>query len=277
LAIGQTLEKQPKSFFICADDLSCNCELPFLVTSESFTIAPSSTQKTIATCELNLLDINKVIGCVLPETSISKQLCKIKDKIDCENLNINSTPITYSPSIASKKNCGYKWKGFSLRKYRVQVKKWKESGVLTCNESMCTSATFLALISHAKFKMENGEMSQEEYDAISTVGGDAYKMLNTAAEPNELVERFGLGEGHVIHIADAALDESPVPTKGDIVQLWRNTGSGHSVVFKGLLDSNNDGVSDKFCYWRSQKRTDGFGNSCEDISKINRLLVGHLK
>jgi len=142
---------------------------------------------------------------------------------------------------------------------------------------MCTSATFLALISHAKYKMESGEISQEEFDDISTVGADAYKMLNTSAEPNELVERFGLGKGHIIHIADTVLDESPVPTKGDIVQLWRKNGSGHSVVFKGLLDSDNDGVSDKFCYWSSQKRTDGFGNSCEDINTVNRLLIGHLK
>jgi len=187
------------------------------------------------------------------------------------------TPATYSPSLASPKNCGYRWRGFNISEYKKQVQNWKQNDIISCKESMCTSATFLALISHAKYKMESGEISQEEFDDISTVGADAYKMLNTSAEPNELVERFGLGKGHIIHIADTVLDESPVPTKGDIVQLWRKNGSGHSVVFKGLLDSDNDGVSDKFCYWSSQKRTDGFGNSCEDINTVNRLLIGHLK
>ena len=246
------------------------------MTSESFILAPSLDEKVLASCELSLVNISKAISCVSPEIDIAPQLCQNTNE-DCSNLIINTTPATYIPSLAPVKNCGYRWRGFNVKKFRVQVQNWKEKETLICSESMCTSATFLALISQAKSKMESGDISQQEFDDISTVGADAYKMLNSAAEPNELVERFGLGTGHIIHIADTNLDESPIPTKGDIVQFWRKNGSGHSVVFKGFLDTDNDGVSDKICYWSSQKRTDGFGNSCEDINEVNRLLIGHLE
>jgi hypothetical protein len=49
---------------------------------------------------------------------------------------------------------------------------------------------------------------------------------------------------------------------GDFVQLWRHSGSGHSVIFINWVKNNNDQVVG-FRYWSTQKATNGIGYNTE--------------
>ena len=65
-----------------------------------------------------------------------------------------------------------------------------------------------------------------------------------------------LGIGRAVELADAK--------PGDFVQFWRQSGSGHSVVF--LERVREDGVLVGFRYRSSQKSTDGIGDRTEYFS-----------
>jgi hypothetical protein len=65
--------------------------------------------------------------------------------------------------------------------------------------------------------------------------------------------RNGLG----VRIADWE-DARP----GDFVQLWRHSGSGHAVVFRGW-DRDSEGRIQGIRYWSTQGSTDGIGERSE--------------
>lgn len=68
------------------------------------------------------------------------------------------------------------------------------------------------------------------------------------------VENFGIGKG--VPLEDAQ--------PGDFVQLWREGGSGHSVIFLEWVEE--DGKRVGFRYRSSQKLTDGIGDRTEYFS-----------
>ena len=102
-------------------------------------------------------------------------------------------------------------------------------------------------------------------------------MLNANAEPNQLVEAYGIGSGHIQYIQDRELGNAGVPAAGDLVQIWRKNSSGHSVIFKGFVDKDKDGVPELLCYWSSQTSTEGYGDRCETTDDMDRILIGHFK
>lgn len=260
---------------VCKKNEQCECKLPNLTVKENFKIPPKYLSKEIISCNLLSFDLKRNLECLSFKDQNFKFSClAIKENICQDPYRI---PLTYNPSLKAKKNCGYKWKNFRMTPYRAMLKDWIDKDILKCQYSMCVTAVHLALVAHAKKKYSNGQITKEQYEDIITPNSLAYNLLNENAEPNELVEKYNLGTGHIIHLNKKNLDNVSSLSKGDIVQIWRKSHSGHSVIFKGLLDEDNDGKSDLFCYWSSQKKTNGFGNVCEPINKISRLLIGHLQ
>lgn len=173
------------------------------------------------------------------------------------------------------KNCGYKWRGFSMSRYREDVRHFIANGDVNCNHSMCTSAVFMALIAHAKKSKKSRSITNDELGELTTPGGKAYRIINENTEPNVLVEVYGLGKGYTFDGArEIARTGKNIPKKGDLIQIWRRNGSGHSAIFKGFIDKNKDGVNDFLCYWSSQKKTNGYGDRCETIHDMETLRVG---
>lgn len=71
--------------------------------------------------------------------------------------------------------------------------------------------------------------------------------------PGVALERFGLGD---------IIEKRADVKKGDYVQFWRTTGSGHSVVFiDWLISTSGDTVGIK--YWSTQSSTNGINFSSE--------------
>ncbi|MCK5738582.1 T9SS type A sorting domain-containing protein [bacterium] len=84
--------------------------------------------------------------------------------------------------------------------------------------------------------------------------------------PGMALETFGLGE--VVYSWD---DVKP----GDYVQLWRSSGSGHSVIFVNWL-TNSTGDKIGFRYWSTQTSTNGISYNNEYFQHGGgRVLVGH--
>lgn len=59
---------------------------------------------------------------------------------------------------------------------------------------------------------------------------------------------------------------------GDFVQLWRHSGSGHSVIFSELIKENSEPVGLK--YWSTQPSTDGIGYNTEYFGTDSGLNLG---
>lgn len=73
--------------------------------------------------------------------------------------------------------------------------------------------------------------------------------------PSLAFDNWGLG----VEVTDLA-DALP----GDFVQLWRHSGSGHSVIFLGWQTSG-DGAITGMDYWSCQGSTDGIGYASEAV------------
>ncbi len=69
------------------------------------------------------------------------------------------------------------------------------------------------------------------------------------------LEKYGIGK----QIKD--LDKA---SAGDFVQIWRNSGSGHSVIFNEW-ERNDQGKITGLKYWSSQGATDGIGYRTEPV------------
>lgn len=59
---------------------------------------------------------------------------------------------------------------------------------------------------------------------------------------------------------------------GDLIQFWRNNGSGHSVVFLGLV-RNENGIPAGLRFWSSQTGSGGFGISEEYFGTSGKSII----
>lgn len=262
---------------LTACDASCECEAPMVSSKEQFVFAPQNQKQNVLACHLSALDIKRALDCVtsMGESMVSCGEAPSEDN-SCDNLESHfQYPTTYQLADKAPQGCGYEWKNFNVPEYRKVVGRLLDEGKVSCTKSMCTSATFLALVEKAKDLYKNNKISKAKFNELTTPYGKAYQILNNNAEPNELFEKYGLGSGHVIYPDESKKKEWKVPQAGDITQIWRKNNSGHSVIFKGFLDKDGDGKNDHICYWSSQTRTNGYGNVCEKISSVDRILVGH--
>ncbi len=61
---------------------------------------------------------------------------------------------------------------------------------------------------------------------------------------------------------------------GDFVQLWRSSGSGHSVIFRGWRKDARGRIT-ALRYWSTQKSTDGIGENEEKLTTAGgKVLLG---
>lgn len=257
-------------------DQSCECPSPYLPIENTFKTFKSSER--LAQCGLDLSMVLKNLTCLQALGLTRSQICApegaVMGKVCFDE---SPLPATYQTTFKAPKNCGYKWRGFSLYQYKQTVERYIATDKINCGPSMCTSAAFLALVAKAKELYQSGEISPRQFRELTVPQEKGYMILNSNAEPNTLVESFGIGTGHTQYIADKELGKDGVPVAGDLVQIWRSNGSGHSVVFKGFVDENNDGVPEMLCYWSSQTSTEGYGDRCETTDDMDRVLVGHFK
>jgi hypothetical protein len=72
--------------------------------------------------------------------------------------------------------------------------------------------------------------------------------------PGPAVEKYGIGD-KIYSFADAR--------KGDFLQYWRTTGSGHSVIFIEWMLNTATGDTTGFRYWSTQGSTNGINYSTE--------------
>lgn len=260
------------------DDLQpcpgCQCSDGLIEKKETFKTEDNTTEF------LSCFKVNEeklVTSCLQSHVDMSKNC----DRCSQADLKVKTCspekmylPATYDAGEAAPANCKYRWKGFNSKEYNNVVDTWLNKDQIKCTPSMCTSAAFLAVIGKMKSLVSEGKMSEADLKANSQTTSLAFRILNHNAEPNKLVEELKIGSGSIQYVAENQLGTNGVPKKGDLVQLWRKNNSGHSAVFKGFIDTDNDGKPDKICFWSSQSKTNGYGNSCEDVDKIDRVLIG---
>ena len=71
--------------------------------------------------------------------------------------------------------------------------------------------------------------------------------------PGLALEAYGLGE---------RIEKMQDVQKGDFVQIWRSTGSGHSVIFIDWI-LNDEGDTTGMTYWSTQPKTNGVNYNTE--------------
>ena len=175
------------------------------------------------------------------------------------------------------KGCGYAWKKFNTPAFKETVKEFLKSGKVLCSkrhQSMCTSATFLAFLMKAKELVKERKLTLEQVEQWADLKGPVWTILNAQARPDLLLQEMNLGEGRTLRQKEIPTDNWP--GQGDLVQIWRKDRSGHSVVFSNLLKSP-DGKVVGLCYWASNKSTNGYGEKCEPIEKVDRLIAARFK
>lgn len=125
------------------------------------------------------------------------------------------------------------------------------------NRSYCVGLTFETF-------MRSWEIADIESSGDGTINGmtvsdvqnfriDWYVRDLLGAGPADAVENYGIGE--------LVTDWDDVQA-GDFLQFWRNSGSGHNVIFIDWeYDTNNNRIG--FLYWSTQSSTDGIGYNSE--------------
>ncbi len=268
-----TLQAENKA---CYPKKPCQCSKDSMKIKSIYAMPGEGNQAELETC-LKILDFDAFRRC--SDASINRKDCNYSNYSSIDEYcltQLEQSPGTLDVIPMAPAGCKYKWKGFSMKRYREDVGQLIAKEKVRCSPSMCTSATFLALASHAKKLKAAGKIDEVTFKKLTTPGGEAYRILNTAAQPGDLVEKYGLGKAHVFRGEKISHTGNKVPKMGDLIQMWRKSGSGHSAVFNGFLDKDNDGKNDHICYWSSQSKTDGYGRRCEETSKMEQLLVGSL-
>ncbi len=95
----------------------------------------------------------------------------------------------------------------------------------------------------------DGSLNEMDVSELYDFRTDWYVRDLWGAGAADAVELWGLGE----EVTDLA-DLQP----GDFVQFWRNSGSGHSVIFIDW-ETDGDGAITGMYYWSCQGSTDGLG------------------
>jgi len=125
------------------------------------------------------------------------------------------------------------------------------------NRSFCVGLTFEVFMRafDEADRMTGGDGS---LNGLSILDLDDFRTLwfivNLYGDENvDALEDYGLGE-QVTNLNDAR--------PGDIVQFWRNSGSGHNNIFVDWIRNNNGDITG-LTYWSTQGSTDGIGYNDE--------------
>lgn len=177
-------------------------------------------------------------------------------------------------SRISPANCGYNFQRFNANGFRETIAVFLRKNQILCNSrrnhSMCTSAAFLAFLSELRRLKDLGLITEEKIQELSDLRGQAWKYINDQARPDLLLQELGLGGGRVIRKADFPVEGWP--RQGDLLQIWREDNTGHSVVFGGYM-KDPSGTIRGVCYWSANLSTNGYGKLCEPMEVVNRMIV----
>jgi hypothetical protein len=186
--------------------------------------------------------------------------------------NLYTTAITTFP-----RGCGYRWQGFNVGAFRQTRAHYLRTGQVLCggeHHSMCTSATYLVLAGELQRRYREGRLSRARYEElIAFPQGDLWDYLNYQARPDLLMTETDppLGTSRVLRRRQ--LPDPEWPRQGDLVQITRQNGFGHSVVFADYLREN--GQVTGLCYWSSNS-PNGYGRRCESLAVVQTLAIGRL-
>jgi hypothetical protein len=257
-----TLPLWGDDLFICQKNTSCCSDPQSSPYPENYDFFESKTFKgKIYSCRKDLKEALEEVDKVpmRPET----QVCTEKKSSTLLEIVENFPP-----------DCGYNWSKFNLNSYKDLVTQFLQDGTVLCDPkghpTMCTSAVYLAFLIQIKRLKEEGKLSQAKYESLTKFPGDSWKYLNNQARPDLLLQDNNLGIGKRLRRGE--FPSKNWPKEGDLVQLWRDNHSGHSIVFSGYL-TNSQGKAIGICYWTSNIKTNGYGKMCEDLGAINRLIV----
>lgn len=193
-------------------------------------------------------------------------------KIDCEDETKESLYERVSTTFPA--GCGYSIKQFNVSGFQNNIQNLLKGRPVACDEkhnSMCTSAVFLAFVSHLKTLHSKNLITDEQLVEWSNTRNAPYEYLNLQTRPDLMLSSIGLGDGRTLR--SPTFEENNWPREGDIVQIWRKNGSGHSTIFSGFLKEPNGKIKG-MCFWSSNLSTTGYGTSCEETAKIDRIIVG---
>lgn len=238
---------------------------------KSFFISPPLSAPLVFTCNsalnnvVNLVDLNKHAD--------TSNFCPYKT----QKVNRQSAEGKWLTEYLNRypKNCGYQIVSSSV----VSQNAPRAPAYLPkCSPSMCTSATFYAISNllqklNLQHRLPGGDARLAE---LTNTKGLAYKMLNEMARPDEFVKEFKLGVGTTLSQNDLqSCSQKGWPHEGDIIQLWRKDGTGHSAIFEGMMYDSKGAIAG-LCYFTSNKITNGFAKRCEDSKNIKQLIVGRI-
>lgn len=254
-----------EDFISCASpEESCSCPQPAQVRiPASLNLKDTIENRHAFLCRsLQILEINDLAQKRVPMT-----FCPEEIPNTLYDLVTNSFP----------RGCGYTVKKFNVPAFRRKIQVILGHKAIDCgpqDNSMCTSAVFLAFVMKLRNLHSKGEITTEQLEEWSDPSHGPYDYLNFQARPDLMLSTIGLGDGKTLR--SPSIPEDGWPREGDIVQFWRNDGSGHSTIFSGFL-KDSQGVVKGLCFWSSNLDTNGYGTFCEDMRQVNRVIVGRFK
>lgn len=134
-------------------------------------------------------------------------------------------------------------------------------------QSMCTSATAAAFCQHfADLTNSHGLKLTDSQIAFlngsqvrAAINGNTYSVALLFQHLGGASLEGTAAKGNIQNVLSQA-------KTGDVLRIDRNNGTGHSTIFQGIR-------GDKFCYWTSNRGTNGVGTQCENISSLTTAVV----
>ena len=276
---ADALDKTARKLQPCAVGAVCTCEKSKTEITP-FMTPPLETAQSVYACEDSASPAvtNSVLqACAVHDSTKHTSCSLLNQRAGRTGVPIGEWLVGYVGGYPAK--CGYKYPPS-----RGELQKALQSTVVdaqraACVPSMCTSATFLAFLGamkrlHEDGKLPGGAAKLAEYSTYKSL---AWSYINILARPDRMMTDLGLGDGRVIGVGQ--IEECSTkgwPKAGDILQIWRDDGSGHSVITDGYL-YDSSGRATGICYWSSNKQTDGYARRCETLRGISKMIVGRIK
>lgn len=272
ISISVTSLWASESLFFCTQQVRCAC--------------PPNTTKVASPYSIDQADMPGEVWRCLSMTStlnnsvLSSPGCLGTPPYVCRSCIESKTPgedFYAKVSLQFPKGCGYAWKKFNAVSFKETVATFLKDGIINCSkrhQSMCTSATFLAFLLKVKELVSEKKLSETQIEEWADLHGPVWPLLNDQARPDLLLKNLNLGDGRILRNHEIPTDHWPA--QGDIVQIWRKNRSGHSVVFSNFL-KNPEGKNIGICYWASSQSTNGYGERCEPIEKVDRLIAARFR
>lgn len=252
----------------CNPNRACNCPVASHMPLPSGFHAGGGLSGAFMICRPVVLDVNGLVK-------------GVNQPLVCEDgTRITNTLFDQMDAI-DPQNCGYELEPeFDVPAYRETVSRFLRDGTILCDRarhhSNCVSATFLAFLKHAKKLREQGRISSETLMQWSSLSNSAWQLSSVRARPDLMMSELRVGNSRLgtstVLRGNTLSGSGSWPREGDIVQINRSNGSGHSTVFAGYLKSST-GQTTGVCYWSSNRGTNGYGKQCESLQRINNMIV----